>query len=177
MNRFLRHCALPVLGCVILGACSTVNAPPAPSLESGARWSVLAMRNDTETPLAGNRAIAIVDSVLRAQGISNLVVAPAAVRGDVLTDASDEQSLTKALAWARNEKIRYGIAGTVTEWRYKVGVDGEPAVGLTLQLLDIESGKVLWSASGGRSGFSRESLAGVAQELVQKLSQPLASAR
>jgi hypothetical protein len=177
MNRFLRIFALPVLGCVVLGACSTVIAPPAPSFETGARWSVLAMRNDTETPLAGNRAVAIVDSVLRAHGMVNLVVAPAAVRTDVLTETSDDLALTKSLAWARTEKIRYGITGTVTEWRYKVGVDGEPAVGLTLQVVEIESGKTLWSASGGRSGFSRESLAAVAQDLVQKLSQPLAGVR
>ena len=178
IRAFVLTCVLScMLPCAGLGGCSSVVAPPLPPLESGASWSVLTIRNDTETPLAGNRAVAIVDSVLRAKGMINLVVAPAAARGEVLTEASDEQALAKSLAWARTQKVRYGITGSVTEWRYKAGVDGEPVVGLTLQLLDVESGKVLWSASGGLSGFSRESLAAVAQDLVQKLTQPLASAR
>jgi hypothetical protein len=175
LHRALDRVLACVLICAALVACSSVIAPAPPPLQSGAPWSVLTIRNDTETPLAGNRAVAIVDSVLRAQGMNNLVVAPAAAHGEVLAEASDEQALAKSLAWARTQKIRYGITGTVTEWRYKAGVDGEPVVGLTLQLLDVESGKVLWSASGGRSGFSRESLAAVAQELVQKLTQPLAA--
>lgn len=159
-----------------LASCATVVAPPAPPLDRGAAWAVLPIRNDTETALAGNRAAAIVDSVLRAQGLARLTEAPG-VRAEALAETVDDQALEHALAWARGERIRYGITGTVTEWRYKVGVDGEPAVGLTLQVLDIDSGKVLWSASGGRSGFSRESLSGVAQDLVQKLVAPLAAVR
>ena len=69
---------------------------------------------------------------------------------------------------------RHALVGAVDEWRYKVGVDGEPAVGLALQVLDLQSGNVVWSAVGARSGWSRESLAGVAQKLVRDL---LASAR
>ena len=50
-----------------------------------------------------------------------------------------------------------------------MGVDGEPAVGLTLQLKDVSSGKVVWSASGGKSGWSREALSAVAQKLTRDL--------
>ncbi|MGQ9686803.1 MAG: penicillin-binding protein activator LpoB, partial [Thiobacillaceae bacterium] len=64
-----------------------------------------------------------------------------------------------------------------SEWRYKIGVDGEPAVGLTLQVIDLVNGKVVWTASGGRSGWSREALSAVAQKLVRDLTQPLASSR
>jgi hypothetical protein len=77
------------------------------------------------------------------------------------------------LAWARSENIRYALAGSVDEWRYKVGIDGEPAAGVTLQLIDVQSGQVLWAAAGGSTGWSRESLSGVAQKLVAKLLRPL----
>jgi hypothetical protein len=61
------------------------------------------------------------------------------------------------------------VGGSVEEWRYKVGVDGEPAVGLTLAITDLDSGAVVYSASGGKSGWSREALSAVAQKLMREL--------
>ena len=55
------------------------------------------------------------------------------------------------------------------EWRYKVGVDGEPAVGMMLQITDLKSGQVVWSGSGGKTGYSRESLSGTAQKLLNQM--------
>jgi hypothetical protein len=42
-----------------------------------------------------------------------------------------------------------------------------------LSLLDVASGKVIWSAAGGRSGWSREALSAVAQKLARDLTAPL----
>jgi hypothetical protein len=61
------------------------------------------------------------------------------------------------------------VQGAVDEWRYKVGVDGEPAVGVALQVVDLQSGAVVWSAVGAKSGWSREALAAVAQKLIGEL--------
>jgi len=55
------------------------------------------------------------------------------------------------------------------EWRYKVGVDGEPAAGVTLQIIDVATGELLWSGSGGKSGWSREALSAVAHKLIRDL--------
>ena len=83
-----------------------------------------------------------------------------------------------ALTWAREQKIRYALAGSVDEWRYKVGVDGEPAAGVTLSILDVATGDTLWSGTGGQSGWSRQALAAVAQKLIRELLQSgLADAR
>lgn len=43
---------------VLLSACSVVDRAPAPKLEAGARWVVLPFANATETPFAGQRAVA-----------------------------------------------------------------------------------------------------------------------
>lgn len=51
----------------------------------------------------------------------------------------------------------------------KVGVDGEPAAGVTLQIIDVQSGETLWSSTGGKSGWSREALSAVAQQLIRDL--------
>ena len=50
-------------------------------------------------------------------------------------------------------------------------MDGEPAAGVTLQILDVATGDTLWSGSGGQSGWSREALSAVAQKLIRKLLQ------
>ena len=65
--------------------------------------------------------------------------------------------------------------GSVEEWRYKVGVDGEPAVGITLQLIDLPSGAVIWTASGSKTGWSREGLTATAQKLLVELTAPLST--
>jgi hypothetical protein len=61
------------------------------------------------------------------------------------------------------------MTGTVNEWRYKVGMDGEPVVGVTLQVVELPGGRVVWSATGAKSGWSRDSVSAVAQQVIDKL--------
>ena len=81
----------------------------------------------------------------------------------------DSRRLADAKEAARSNGARHALTGSVEEWRYKSGLDGEPAVGLSLLLVDLESDKVVWSGSAARSGWSRESLAGTAQKVLQEL--------
>lgn len=39
------------------------------------------------------------------------------------------------------------LCGSVSEYRYKRGLDEEPAVGINLRLLDVEGNRVLWAGS------------------------------
>jgi TolB-like protein len=164
------------VACALLTACSTIRVGTAPSLERGAKWAILPFVNQTETPQAGLRAESIAENLLRADGISNLKRYPAALNTETLFEPMDRKQFDAALQWARGENIKYALAGSVDEWRYKVGVDGEPAAGVALQLIDVQSGDVLWAATGGSTGWSRESLSGVAQKLVAKLLQPVLTA-
>lgn len=154
--------------------CSTIDVAPRADLDRSARWAVLPLANQTETPGAGQRAAAVIEGVLHTRGIANLARPPAALGAESLFEPADAASPDKALAWARGTEVRYAVTGTVTEWRYKVGVDGEPAVGLSLQVIDLTSGRTVWAATGGRSGWSREALSAVAQKLVRDLTAPLA---
>ena len=167
----LRSLLTLCLGCcaVLLGACSTLEHGAAPQLERQATWAVLPFANHTETPLAGSRAEAIAAAVLHAQGIGSVRRAPDAAVQEALFSAADNSRQEDALAWARDNRIRYALAGAVEEWRYKVGVDGEPAAGVTLQIIDVQTGELLWSGTGGKSGWSREALSAVAQQLIRKL--------
>lgn len=159
-----------------IAGCSTVQVGPAPTLQTGATWAILPFTNQTETPQAGLRAESIAENLLRAQGVTRMTKYPTSVNTETLFEPADRKQFNAALAWARGEQIRYAVAGTVAEWRYKVGVDGEPAAGVTLQVIDVQSGAVLWAASGAATGWSRESLSGVAQKLIGRLLQPVAIA-
>jgi len=167
---------LLLLGALLLAlsGCSTIDVAPRVDLDRAARWAVLPLANQTETPGAGQRAAAVIEGVLHARGITNVARPPASLGAESLFEPADAGSADKALAWARAADVRYAVTGTVTEWRYKVGVDGEPAVGLSLQVIDLSSGRTAWAATGGRSGWSREALSAVAQKLVRELTAPLA---
>ncbi len=168
---------LAIFGWVaLIAGCTSLSVAPPPSLEKGARWGLLPILNHTETPQVGFRAETIVDSLLRAQGVTDLRRYPANLAQDALLEPAERKVIDQALIWARNENIRYAVTGAVQEWRYKVGVDGEPAVGMTLQVIDVRTGTVIWSAAGGRTGWSREALSAVAQKLARGLIEPLAAA-
>ncbi len=130
---------------------------------------MLPFANNTETPLAANRAEAIAEGLLRANGVAKLRRYPATLAQDALFENNDRKTLDAALAWAREQNAAYALTGAVDEWRYKVGVDGEPAVGVALSIVDVASGETLWTGVGGKSGWSREALSAVAQKLMRDL--------
>lgn len=173
-SRLLRLAAAAVIAAG-LAACSTTDIGRAPALPADAQWGLLPFANHTETPQAGLRAEAIAETILRARGVSNLRRYPASLNNETLFEPMDRKQLDAALEWARSENLGYALTGTVDEWRYKVGIDGEPAVGLTLQLIEVSTGKVVWAAAGGKSGWSREALSAVAQKLSRSLLSPLTS--
>jgi len=154
---------------LFLGACSTLDRSAAPALERQAQWVVLPFANHTETPLAGQRAESIAEAILHSKGINKIKRYPGNLQQEALFDAGDHKQQEETLAWARQQGARYALSGAVDEWRYKVGVDGEPAAGVALQIIDVASGDTLWSGTGGKSGWSREALSAVAQQLIRSL--------
>ena len=138
------------------------------SIPADGKFAVLPLANATDTPLVERRAQAITVSLLQQKGLSDVVVYPQKANDNPL-EAEPTASSAQALAWARQQGARYALSGTVTEWRYKTGVDSEPAVGVTLQVTDVTTGQVVWSASGGRSGWGYQALAAVGQSQIEAL--------
>ncbi len=161
---------------LLISSCTTVSVQNAPAnLDSKAAWVLLPIINHTATPQAGLRAEAILESLVRAQGVGDLRKYPARLNSESLFEPVERSAVDEALKWARKEQAVYALTGTVDEWRYKVGVDGEPAVGITLQLINMANGRVIWSATGSKTGWSREALSAVAQKLITTLTAPLSS--
>ncbi|WP_293998359.1 penicillin-binding protein activator LpoB [Sphaerotilus sp.] len=158
--------ALGAAGCSVMDR--SRNTVP---LDAGAsaKWVILPMANHTETPQAALRAEVILEALMRQRGVQTLVRAPAVASSDLLGDSPDRKVQQDAQRWAAEQGVRYAMTGAVDEWRYKVGVDGEPAVGLVLQVIDLSNGNVVWTATGARSGWSREALSAVGQKLMRDL--------
>lgn len=152
----------------LLAACSTQRVEKGEALSRNASWVLLPVVNQSQAPQAGERVEALVETELRVLGLDPRHY-PVGTGHNPLALLDEERRFRTALQWARRQKFRYGVTGSVQEWRYKSGLDGEPAAGISLRVIDVDSGKVLWAASGARTGWGYESLSGTATKLVHQL--------
>lgn len=162
----IRSVTLVVIGLLVAG-CSSFTQENATPMSRSAQWGLLPLVNYSQAPQAGERSEQILLSVLSEEGLRPRVYPVVASNDVALLD--DRERLNQALSWAREQKLDYVVSGSVEEWQYKSGLDGEPAVGLSLQIIEPATGRILWSKSGARAGWSRESLAGTAQKVLRTL--------
>ncbi|MCJ8168928.1 penicillin-binding protein activator LpoB [Atopomonas sediminilitoris] len=163
MMRFITLASL-----LFVSACSIHSQHDAPTLSREGRWALLPVVNYAQAPLAGERAEQILLSILASEGLTPTRY-PLTTSADELPQLDDRARLQTAQQWASKQSFTYAITGSVDEWQYKNGLDGEPAVGITLQVIEPATGRVLWSTSAARAGWSRESLAGAAQKVITDL--------
>src|SRR5690554_619535 len=156
-----------------LTACSSTQVGQAPSWTQLDKLALVPLSNYTETPGAALGAQSIAQNLLHQKGFTQLATYPFSdSAGTYLLNNTDQQR-AQALEWARNAGAQYALTGAVQEWRYKVGIDGEPVVGLSFDVVDLNTGEVVWSAMGSRSGWSRSTLAGVGHDLISQLLAPI----
>lgn len=168
-NRRLAMAAALAALAALTGCAATQRSTLPVRITAADKVALLPIVNHTDVPQAGLRAESIAEATLRAKGLRQLVVYPPGLNPETLFEPGERKALAEAEKWARAQGMRYAVYGAVDEWRYKVGVDGEPAVGLVFQVKDLQSSAVVYSASGGRSGWSREALSAVAQKLSIEL--------
>lgn len=170
-----RAARLGALGLLLLGGCASSTTVSTPTARHGTglaarRWVLLPFMNYSDTPRADEGARSILATLLRARGVNVLAEIPAASTVEQpIPDLDGRLRLENALTWARKENYTVGLTGSVNEWRYRTSADGSPAAGLSLSLVDIATGEVLWSASGARSGSAGGTVSGTALGLAQEL--------
>lgn len=165
-NVLLAASAILFIGCTNHVVVTTANQLPAISENSSAAEqqnseiiiSLFQLENYTDTPRAGMRAANLLEGVLKAKGYK------------VISHVSDlSYSFDKAAKTAKDENAQYFVYGGVSEWRYKTGIDGEPAVSIQLSLYDTENSKLVWSATGSDSDWGNGSIGTTAQELLMEM--------
>lgn len=151
-----------------LSACSSYQVPDSPPFAADSSWAIMPMVNNSSTPLAAEKAEQILSAQLYAKGI-NPVMYPADEPSDLASILDNSAKRKKARAWLAGQNVDYVITGSVEEWHYKSGLDGEPAVGITLEVLSARSKTTYWRATGTRGGWGRESVSGTGHIVIKEL--------
>lgn len=161
---------LMIIGLVIVAGCTKINTSQLIQTVPNSRWGIAPFTNNTEVPQAGYRAMNITAGVLRSMGARHLLVYPARTNcSKLIVCPNATPPLSAVLSWARSRHLHYLMMGAVNEWDYKVGLDGEPIAGVSLQLYNVNSGTLIWSSVGSKIGTSRSGLAVIAQKLLNEM--------
>ncbi|HIP58733.1 MAG TPA: hypothetical protein EYH00_05460 [Archaeoglobus profundus] len=144
-------------------SCTKVIDTNISELDKKLTYSVIPFENYSDTPLAGYRIASIIEGVLRAKGYR--VINKVWSYKD--TDPTKEE-IEKIFKKASSQSDRV-IYGTVNEFRYKVGIDNEPVVSITIYIYDTKKEYVIKSATVSATGSADESLGMIAQKLVRNL--------
>ena len=165
---------ITLIGLVIgLWACTVHHMQPSSPLPRQSRWVVLPVVNLAEAPLAGEKVESLLDNALRLHGLKDLRrLSLSGTQADDLL-LNDQRRYDLALESALKGGAGFAVTGSVQEWRYKTGLDGEPAVGITLQVVELPSGRILWTASGAKTGWGYANVSGTAQKLIAELLEGL----
>jgi TolB-like protein len=161
------------LAALLSGACAVRAVQPSPVFETKARWVVLPFLNEAETPQAGDIAQGITTALLRVRGFADLEeLGPSA---DETPSFDARRKYEASLAEARSQGFTYAIGGRVQEWRYRTGAGAEPSVSLSVTVVDLSTRRVVWTATGARSGWSTDTAGGTAHVLLRELLSGLAA--
>lgn len=163
--------ALIVVMLLLLAGCASQMSSPSPKLDKSQVLYIMPLTNQSTMPMAQAQVEQLLASVLADAGI-RVELYPNSKVNDLQASIEPEQRQAEAQAWLASKRQGYVLQGAVQEWQYKYGLDGEPAVGVTLQLSDL-NGQVLWRGSIAKSGWGRESLSQLGLTSLRKLTANL----
>lgn len=153
----------------LLGSCMSMRGRTGHPMDLRGSWVLLPIKSYVETPQVGERVEAILSTLLRIRGIEQLENYADHLEPGRLPELDERRRFERALKWAKEREFDYLITGSVNEWQYKSGLEARPVVGLSLEIQSLETGEVLFTASGALTGWSRGSLSGTAQNLINDL--------
>jgi len=152
-----------------ISACSSMSSTARVTADANGRWAILPIANLSVTAQADVQAQTLIETRLRSRGVAT-IQPYSSVRQVKLSNLLDSNSeMKRSIEWARKAGYRYGITGSVNEWQYKSGADREPAVGISLKLINIRTQEVLWQANAARTGWGYATLSTVADKVIGEL--------
>ncbi|MEA3523268.1 MAG: hypothetical protein U9R50_09850 [Campylobacterota bacterium] len=159
----MKYIMISVLGLLLISGCSRMQIATdneMPSANYTKKIVVYSLENYTDTPQAGMRAANLAEGVLLARGyqVENKI-----------DGISLDMPLDEKIAYAEKINSDYIFIGGVSEWRYKTGIDGEPAVSLQFKMLDVKSKEIIWSSTGSDNNWGNASVGTTAQALIESM--------
>ncbi|MGN1281352.1 MAG: hypothetical protein ACI4UM_05555 [Succinivibrio sp.] len=165
MNRKI---VISALALSLLCSCSSYRGNDSMIASKSAVFALIPFANHSNTPMASENVQAIVSSELKAKDINTLCYSAQTEAEDLKSLLDDEFDRKQAVKWLDGVEYSYVITGSVDEWNYKAGLDGEPVVGITIEIRD-KAGRTVYQKTGTRSGFGRESLNYAGQKVVSNI--------
>lgn len=156
------------LALLFLAGCSVMQSQQGTGpIALNSQFAVIPLTNLSQAPQAGDQAASILSAILRARGAEEVRLYLPEDENPLAYDnrARQEQALAEAL----ENGADLVVTGTVDEWRYKNGLDGEPAVGITLEIRDPDGDGVIWSGTAARTGWGREGLSVAGHKVLDGL--------
>ncbi|WP_200763638.1 hypothetical protein [Nitrosophilus alvini] len=144
--------------------CSLVYNTEAPKITKTEKFVILPFANFTQTPMAGYRVAGIAEGVFKSYGL--------VIKGS-LWDIDERdytlKEIREMIKKMEKNDTAYIITGYVNEYRYKTGIDGEPAVSITLKIYDTVQKKYIWGSVASKTGWSYQSVSTIAHELLNEM--------
>lgn len=170
MKKLIITLCAVFIGISMQSGCTHLESGKSVQLKSTDHWALLPLQNLAETPRAGEQVETILQGMLLNQGITELAVYTNVDGDDLALLLDDDKRIEKAKLWASEQGLRYCITGSVQEWHYKTGLDGEPAVGITLRILDMhQEAQPIWSSTASRTGWGAENLTETTARVLKTL--------
>lgn len=153
-----------ILAGLLLSCSSVINKYSYKIIKKEKNFVVLPFENNTETPLAGLRVASIVEAVASSKGYT--------IKNGLYIKEQKEyahKDIEDLINQLKEKDIDYIITGSVNEFRYKTGIDGEPAVSITVKIYDMKSSNIILNSVGSKTGWAHESITTVAQKIINNL--------
>jgi len=155
-----KNIAVGILFAGLLSSCGTqVNKTPVVFPENKT-CALIPFINYSETPLAGKSAASITFGVLKAKGYK--VKSFLEMKNDDLS-VKEIKSLKETL---KNKGYTCIVEGYVNEWRYKTGIDGEPAVSTTIIIENPATNSTLSTTTISGTSWGHKSITTLYQGLL-----------
>lgn len=167
----LKHLAVMAMAVValLISACNTMTTTGTIAVESSRSWAILPIANYSTTPKADDTLASLLETRLRAMGVRQLESFKPQTPVNLVSLLEKSTDNSALLEKARSQGFRYGVTGSVHEWHYKSGPDREPAVGVSIKVIDLAAQEVVWQGSASRTGWAYSNLSSVADKVVRDL--------
>jgi hypothetical protein len=123
--------------------------------------TVVPFVNFTQTPMAGYKVAGILEGVLKSKGYQ--------IRYSLFSFPQKDYTINEIKQLIKRVPTPYVITGYVNEYRYKTGIDGEPAVSVTIKVYSKPLRRYIYTSSFSIVGDTYSSLGVITQKGFNKI--------
>jgi hypothetical protein len=122
---------------------------------------VIPFANLTQTPLAGYRVASILEGVLKEKNYN--------IQSSLFKYQEKDYTLEELKNILKKEKDGYIVTGYVNEFKYKAGIDAQPAVSITLKVYNPKTKKYIYTSTISEIGSTYDSLGVITQKALKEI--------